>query len=516
MKLKILTLATMGALIVGCGGDGGDGSSGVGSQPNSPLPPQQTSLQAVFPEYLLDQTATDQMQVILSGNHNFVVGAVNKQAVQIVDESNCSGKLTFSATGSDFVEKLNFDMNIGVLPTTIYIKPNSASASNCYHKISVSSGGEQIIKDDIAVGDYIIENDALLALDKVSSFSKLVIQSAVGETTLKKIMLNSIDHDKTSPLKVEIGEGYEDVGEKAFQGYEISELILPSTLKNINELAFAETKNISLVSFPDGIRNISISSFNNAGLKGTVSLPTSLSLLGCDAFANNKIEKVVFNSNIIHEGDDESQIKLNCFAFINNDIAEVVYQGEANRIKRIGAGLFQSNKLRSINLPRDIKEIGQSAFANNQIESLNFPEGLEKIERRAFSDNKFTSVKLPSTLREVDGFEDNPNLKYVDLNMGLEIINDGAFYRTSITKFVIPSTVIAVARGAFPLSGEKVCFQSKNPPQKLNTHFTKNGSLQIILMHPDADVNAWKEAGWDRDISKGDCSDQSQVENIPS
>lgn len=158
----------------------------------------------------------------------------------------------------------------------------------------------------------------------------------------------------------------------------------------------------------------------------------------------------------------------------------VEYNGEKYTVVAIGEDAFNENKrIETLELPNTIKRIGDKAFEQcKHLTKIVFPEGLEYIGEKAFSqcphltevilpsglieigekaffyDLKLSKVELPNTLKVINkqAFAFCLGMKEITLPVGLERIDDLAFFTTKIERIDIPNTVKFIGVKAF-LSG---------------------------------------------------------------
>lgn len=105
--------------------------------------------------------------------------------------------------------------------------------------------------------------------------------------------------------KVEIGEGITRIGFKNFSpvGNEFTrtsplEISLPSTLREIGDFSFKNTKVSNLV-LPEGLKRIGLGAFTSSVDQDSIVLPTSVTTLADGAFMRCRIGKVVFHSDVL-------------------------------------------------------------------------------------------------------------------------------------------------------------------------------------------------------------------------
>lgn len=192
----------------------------------------------------------------------------------------------------------------------------------------------------------------------------------------------------TTVKSVTISEGIEVIGLAAFSGCTglTCEIKLPTTLKELQPLAFNGCKNITgTPNFPDNITVIGRSAFQNCSkLKGTLTLPKNLKV----------IEKFAFNGCSGFTGDikiPEGTTTIEQYAFQNctgfNGILtlpstlEVIEDGAFNHCSKL------TNT--SVTIPKSVIRIGMSEtegthvfydFANNTMKEYIVEEGNTKFK----------------------------------------------------------------------------------------------------------------------------------------
>ena len=197
------------------------------------------------------------------------------------------------------------------------------------------------------VTDLTVNNEAMLSANytRVTNVGKTF-------TGLKNLIIGSdatslgnYAFAATSNLKnVEILNGLQTIGEKAFETSAIESIIIPESVTTISDYAFYSTKYL---------RNIT--------------LPNNLTLLSTYAFSTSAIEEIV-----IPEG-----------------------------IKTIESGTFKNcTSLRNVVLPTTLKSIGTQSFQGcTALESITIPGNVSEIYKDAFAGcgNTLKTIKVERT-----------------------------------------------------------------------------------------------------------------------
>ena len=139
-------------------------------------------------------------------------------------------------------------------------------------------------------------------------------------------------------------EGLKTIGQQAFHGVAIPELVLPSTVTSIGDSAFAMALCLEKITLPEGLNWIGDSAFYRTPLT-EVRIPSTVAHIGAEAF-------------------------------------------------------YYCTELKSVELPEgDLNSLSSNVFYGTQIESITIPEGTTVVYQHCFSGcEKLTTVYLPASL----------------------------------------------------------------------------------------------------------------------
>lgn len=211
--------------------------------------------------------------------------------------------------------------------------------------------------------------------------------------------------DKDTLLKIKkivIGNGITQIGNFAFAGCtNLQEIVFPQkNLKKIKNYSFSGCTSLKEFDIPEGVENLGDSSLYGCISIERISFPLTLKKIPC--FANEVEGLPKLKSVVLAEG-----------------------------IEKIADGAFCHHKnLKTINLPSTIKEIGEYSFDYSGFVEITIPSNLKKVTRRAF--------------------EGDTNLKYVNLEDGVTIIEEDAFRDCTQLQYIsIPESVTDIDALAF-------------------------------------------------------------------
>ena len=296
-----------------------------------------------------------------------------------------------------------------------------------------------------------------------------------------------------------IEDGREKIPAGLLSNIGIKTFTLPSTIKTIENYAFAQNDYLSEIVLNNALETIDERAFANANFKH-VKLPDSLTYLGRGAFENNhSLKEVIFPKQL-------RAISENAFANTGLTKLEV-----PSNIEEINSGAFYNTKLSDLILSEGIQRIASSAFVGNQLKVIELPASLQYLGRSAFGNSsKLRVVKIKSNI-ELDRYYDvntispftyqnyygdeiskqRPESIFVNFEGGVSKVSDylfngvtpiksvtfkdninlteigsHAFDGTSLTFLTLPDTVETLGEYAF---GNINTLNSVNIPEKLTT-----------------------------------------------
>ena len=243
-----------------------------------------------------------------------------------------------------------------------------------------------------------------------------------------------------------------------FNGELVSELVVPSSVREIGNFQFSNIGSIKKITISEGVSTIGIEAFSNTGAT-EIELPSSITEIKRDAFANQYLSKV----NYLGELEDWCTIEMGDHIFLCS-----VYFEENGReyFAYFGKELYFNGELvKELKIPETVTEIKKSAFYGiSSIESVELSEGITKINNSAFAYCKnISKITLPKSLTEigVDVFYPSEQQIYYSGNVqqwcsisfagGRYLLQNAELYigNELLTSLVIPASVIKVSDCAF-------------------------------------------------------------------
>ena len=198
------------------------------------------------------------------------------------------------------------------------------------------------------------------------------------------------------------------------------DLVIPETVKEIENNVFANIKSITSVKIPYALDSFGVGVFYNCS-----------------------------NMTLLEFGDPIREVPGACASGCTN-LKQVVL---GNNVEVIGGGAFKNCKnLEDITLPPTLKEIGNEAFVNCEgLTSL--PVDLAKIQTLGdgvFQGCSFTSVEPNCSIISKDLFKECSSLASVEFGNNVTEIKESAFeYCGKISSITIPKTIKKIGVSAF-------------------------------------------------------------------
>ena len=285
-----------------------------------------------------------------------------------------------------------------------------------------------VIPDNFyAINFYAFENCDLARLVAGENIEK------IEDAAFRHARIGVIDLSKTKIT---------ELAEDAFVYSNVDEIILPDTLKVINQFAFSGSK-IKKLTIPPHVTHIQRFAFDECVNLEKIDIPESVLDIDKDAFngCTNLKEIKLPNTLLTLKGG----IFKGCSQLSEIKIPETVKIIESEAFKGC-------SQLKKIKFPENLVSIYSNAFQRcSQLTEIEFPEKLERINSWAFADcTNLRSVKFPKNLREIDSnaFNSCENLEEIDFG-NVEVIRDSAFANTGIKNLVVPGGIKVIGSGAF-------------------------------------------------------------------
>lgn len=285
-------------------------------------------------------------------------------------------------------------------------------------RYQIENGEAAIIQCDQNVSGRIevpaaVEGCPVTCIGNCAFRMRTEITEIVLPDTVKRIELSAFEHCYQL-RSVRLPAGLTQLGNWAFSHCtSLQEITLPNSLKTLDGGTFVGDTALTSVTLPNGLTDLGPSTFDGCTKLRSITLPQSLT----------KLEYNVFHS---------------CIALEEIDIPQ--------NVRSIGGTAFQScNALRRVQMPARLDSIGPAAFEFcGSLQQITVPEGVKAIERETFRYCGYlTAVSLPSTLERIDdrAFDSCVRLRAITLPDRVSQLGEYVFADSGVERLAIPAGV---------------------------------------------------------------------------
>ena len=295
-----------------------------------------------------------------------------------------TGKATVKVTGKGKFEGYTCNGNSTNMECVKGEIPGPTETAAQYFSYSEVEGGVSIT-GYLAVGE--VNNVVVKDKDKCVAYLQGI--GATEEQVNTLCSGNALDNGMT--LKDAVQEGdipssdYETAGLEVTYNGGGTDVVIPSEINGKKVVAIADNAFTDMGVTPTNISNtkkVSVSYLNNNRNVGTVrKIDISVDGLG--------ITSVVIPNTVTSIGID---------AFAYNKLTEVTIPSS---VTSIGIGAFRNNKLTEVTIPSSVTNIMDEAFMSNQLTSITLSDGVTSIGNRAFENNQLIEVVIPSSVTSI-------------------------------------------------------------------------------------------------------------------
>ena len=172
-------------------------------------------------------------------------------------------------------------------------------------------------------------------------------------------------YTNTTEKNITIPDNFDDVavetiGKNAFRSNQLTEVIIPNSVKIIGDGAFYDNQ-LTEVSIGNSVKSIGTGAFYGNKLTQVI-IPNSVNEIGQSAFDTNELTEVIIGNSVESIED---------YAFWKNQLTEVIIP---NSVKSIKISAFRNNLLTQVSIPNSVTVIGSAAFFENpDLTSFNLP-----------------------------------------------------------------------------------------------------------------------------------------------
>ena len=274
---------------------------------------------------------------------------------------------------------------------------------------------------------------------------------AIDDSAFAYSSLASLTFENNSKLSA--------IGNSAFTSTKLSAVVLPTSLREIGDSAFANCYSLITVTLPEGLISVGREAFRESSSLVTVNLPSTLQTLGICAFEDcYGLKNVNFARNsviqILYVGTFEGCTGLESIE-LPASLTEIPNRGTELFGTSKYYGLFsECSSLKRVTFEEGSKltKIGNYAFSETALESFTFPSSVASVGEYAFQYTKLTTLTIPATVTSLGAhaFYGCEELVSVTLGSGIKTLPSGVFGNCyALTAFTVPATVTSIDSSAF-------------------------------------------------------------------
>jgi len=250
--------------------------------------------------------------------------------------------------------------------------------------------------------------------------------------------------------RITFPEGLTAIGQNCFRNCaKLESIELPSSVRTLDIYAFYGCKLLTSVVIPEGVEAIPRFLFDSCTALTDVTLPSTLKSIGAEAF-----EATEFPVSLA------GNAKLGTIKFFENttSIAAGAFKGctaltkatVPTGVEIIGESTFEGcTALASLTLPSSVKTVGDKAFKGCSALVETSLSAIENIGTEAFAGTGLTSAKISATTLGEKSFRDCTELTAITLGSATTIPAEMFAGCTSITTVTIPKSIETIGTSAF-------------------------------------------------------------------
>ncbi len=426
---------------------------------------------------------------------------------------------------------------------SVYLQTKSGKTLTPGHTLRLST---QIAKSDCKSSGAFFMTEAGVAEELPTEPIGYLKVVTLGESTLSAEELTSIAGNLANGAVIDLGEATFATTEFPMdftRKTNLQEIALPRNIQTFtpstyNSGAFYGCKNLTRITFPEGLTAIGQNCFRNCAKLESIELPSSVRTLDIYAFYGCKL----LTSVVIPEGVEAIP------RFLFDSCTALTDVTLPSTLKSIGAEAFEATGLEEITIPESVTTIESSVFKNcKSLERIQFPDALTAIpgqpvqrmfgphdnqyalqagdcrQRRLLQLRQVAGRNLPETLKSLDERSFGGCSAFTRIVIDIPEIANYAFWNcANVTSIDLGEKVTSIGRNTFIMANnlQTITCRAKNAPSLGSTAFGSAGSKgggKKILYVPAASYDAY-ETAWTDVTSQGyalqDINDQQLTDGI--
>lgn len=284
---------------------------------------------------------------------------------------------------------------------SVYLQTKSGKTLTPGHTLRLST---QIAKSDCKSSGAFFMTEAGVAEELPTEPIGYLKVVTLGESTLSAEELTSIAGNLANGAVIDLGEATFATTEFPMdftRKTNLQEIALPRNIQTFtpstyNSGAFYGCKNLTRITFPEGLTAIGQNCFRNCAKLESIELPSSVRTLDIYAFYGCKL----LTSVVIPEGVEAIP------RFIFDSCTALTDVTLPNSVTTIGSNAFNSCPLTTINLGAGVVTISDYAFQKcAELTEITFPDATETIGQNAFAGCvKLAKVSFGKNMKTINAY----------------------------------------------------------------------------------------------------------------
>lgn len=329
--------------------------------------------------------------------------------------------------------------------------------SHCYHMIRVT-----IPSTVTYIGDSAFQScDALKEFIVDADNSDFTAYEGVLFDKQRKTVL-CYPESKEDKIYA-IPDGVTTIADAAFNGAHFKNVMLPDSLRTIEESAFMNCAELETVTVPNGVTEIPRMSFSCQNLRG-IYIPASVKTIK-NPFSSYADKLIIYGE----KGSAAEKFALEeGYAFSDDEMPETFFAWELKNGVLTVSGManmpdYDYNRrntpweaeranIRELVIEEGLTSVGDGAFHGcSNLQKVTLPSGITQIGDNAFAYcSALQEVALPDSLTSIgDGAFQRSSLTAIDFPEGLVSIGNDAFMSADLTELVLPESLENIGERAF-------------------------------------------------------------------
>ena len=255
----------------------------------------------------------------------------------------------------------------------------------------------------------------------------------------------------TSLVSIDIPDSVTEIGNRAFECcYSLNKISLPSSLMEIGEYAF-EYCNLEELNLPSSLHKIGKGAFKCCTLLNNIIIPDLVTEIEDETFFETGLLTISISKFIKKIGED-SFAKTKHVATITVDPENISYSdcNGCNCIVRVSTNSLICGCIHT-KIPNTVSRIGKHAFWGiGHDGDLMIPKSVQIIEDEAFFQSSLESITIPdSVIKLGEGAFKESSIKSIIIPESIHELSESLFRSSLISHISLPNTIETIAAYAF-------------------------------------------------------------------